>query len=167
MNECIAWIMVVSKVTNPSKQTVFSAGDTIRDKLGFKEALEVIGPYDVVAEARDESLQGLYETTKLIAELDTVASTTTYISVRQGKGKSTERPKCCILLEVVLKYIDSIFKTIMDLDEVVRADIILGPFDMIILANVDLANLSGFLNNLFKKTQGIARSITLPELPES
>jgi len=170
MNELRAWVLVVSKVPDLSEDNVFSAGDAIRNELvekkpGFHQALEVVGPYDVVVEITGDSTEDLYEKTRAIASRDTVASTTTYVAARSYDNKeATETPNCCLLVGVADPYSELVMEEIQKLKkEVVKADIILGPFDMIVMARVKLAELSMFLDKLLK-VRGIVRTVTLYEL---
>lgn len=172
MGELRAWVMVVSKVSDFSKDNMFSAGDAIRNDLvekkpGFHLALEVIGPYDVVVEITGDSTEDLYEKTRAIASLDTVASTTTFVVARSYNKDVAKTPNCCILVGVADPYSDHVMEEIKKgFDEVVKADIILGPFDMIVMARVELAKLPLFLDRLLK-VRGIVRTVTLYELARS
>lgn len=169
MGELRAWVMVVSKVPDLSEDSVFSAGDAIRNDLvkekpGFHLALEVVGPYDVVVEITGDSTGDLYEKTRAIASRDTVASTTTFVAARSyDKKDAVEPPNCCLLVGVAGPYLDHAMEGIRSFDEVVKADIILGPFDMIVMARVKLGELSLFLDKLLK-VRGIVRTVTLYEL---
>lgn len=169
MGELRAWVMVVAQVLDPSKDDVFSAGDEIRRNLvkkepGFHWALEVVGKYDIVVEITGNSIGDLYEKTRAIASLGTVESTTTFVAARSYDNKdATEAPNCCLLLRVTGPDLDHVMEEIQKCKEVVKADIILGPFDMIVMAEVEQARLSLFLNELLK-VRGIQRSVTMYEL---
>ena len=163
MPTCRAWVMVVSRVADPEKHTPFSAGTEIRRT--HPQALEVIGPYDVVVPVEGASLDDVYDATKRIAALPTVASTTVYVSVDPDpRGRGAEA-SCCILVGALLSDVGKAVVEIRDFPEVVLADLVLGPFDMLVMARIKLTELSGLLRRLIG-VRGVVRTVTLYELEE-
>lgn len=165
MADLRAWAMVTSRAVRPG-DTLFSAGDTIRTELHFREALEVIGPYDVVVEVKGSSVKQIYKRIRSISSLDTVASTTTYMSVYPWNKKSPQPSNVCMLIDAVAANVEDVWKRIRSIDGVQKADIVLGAFDIIVLAKSEMKRLSGFLNKVIE-TPGIVRSVTMIALGRS
>lgn len=152
--------MVVSKPAGPF-DTVFSAGDELRHGK-HPDALEVIGPYDVIVPINGSSLEDIYAQSKEIAHLDTVANSTTYVSV-WSNAKSSGPARCCILMEVDLARHEKAPQKILALEHVLRVDVILGPFDLVVLADVGLDGLHDFLAEIVR-VEGVMRSLTMYEI---
>lgn len=160
-----AWAMISARVSRPSGQTLLSAGDAIQQEL-HDDVIEVIGPYDAVVEVKENSLEEIYEHVHRIACLETVAGATTYVTVKQGGRKllpTLTGTRVCIMVDATAREVESVWRMLQEIHSVETADIVLGAFDIIAIARVELACLSAFLGDLVQ-IPGILRTVSMLEL---
>jgi len=145
-----------------SKKAGTNAGDQIRAK-GFK-AKDVLGPYDVVVEVYAKGITELFEQRITpINLLPEIGACTTYLAVDERTREDTkEEPFAYILMDVSQpELIITRNKIFEDHREIQKADIVLGPFD--IVAEVGVHSIQE-LAQLFRdltKNPGILRTVTL------
>ena len=116
----------------------------IKERLGF-DGLEVYGMYDVVIESEANSIQELHRKINEIDRMGIVRGTETFIVAREGKRKEVHGVNtfAYVLIDTSPGGMEEAQSTVADLGEVKKADIVFGPFDVIVdvaVKNMDELN---------------------------
>jgi len=155
-----AWIMV------SAKESGLDVGKLIRDDLNF-DAIEVLGPFDVVVRADVKNLQDLWENyISLINSLPLVGSCTTFLSIFERTKPTDQRPSAFILIDAAQSEHIEIQEELFKMREVQRVDIVLGTYDIIaeVTAN-SIQDLFQVVRRVIKASKNILRTVTMVAFP--
>jgi len=166
-----AWIMVNARTAT------LEAGKRIRSELRLP-VTSVWGIYDEVVEVNIDSSGKLYdevigklsdEVIAKIDELEEVAACTTYLAIDE-KSKRPEKigkQHAFSLIDTTQPKSKEVRDKLFSLDEVQKADIVLGPFDVIVeYVTDDLPGLFKAQEKLLFGTTGVVKTVTLIAFPE-
>ncbi|MEM2872547.1 MAG: Lrp/AsnC ligand binding domain-containing protein [Nitrososphaerales archaeon] len=155
-----AWIMV------SAKESSLDVGKLIRDSLNF-DAIEVLGPYDVVVRADVKSLQDLWENyISLINSLPLVGSCTTFLSIFERTKPIDKKPSAFILIDASQSEHIEIQEELFKMKEVQKVDIVLGTYDMIAEITAEsLQDLFQVIHKVIKASKNILRTVTMVAFP--
>ncbi|MGB9659149.1 MAG: Lrp/AsnC ligand binding domain-containing protein [Nitrososphaerales archaeon] len=157
-----AWIMV------SAKESALDVGKLIRDDLNF-DAIEVLGPYDVVVRADVKSLQDLWENyISLINSLPLVGSCTTFLSIFERTKPVDKKPSAFILIDASQSEHIEIQEELFKMKEVQKVDIVLGPYDIITEVVVDsIQDLFQAIRKIIRASKNILRTVTMVAFPSN
>jgi|GEM_PF-3473243 len=155
-----AWIMV------SAKESALDVGKLIRDDLNF-DAIEVLGPYDVVVRADVKNLQDLWENyISLINSLPLVGSCTTFLSIFERTKPVDKKPSAFILIDASQSEHIEIQEELFKMKEVQKVDIVLGIYDMIAEITVDsIQDLFQVIYKVIRSSKNILRTVTMVAFP--
>ncbi len=155
-----AWIMV------SAKRSSLDVAKLIRDGLNF-EAIEVLGPFDVVIRANVKSPQNLWENyISLINSLPLVGSCTTFLSVFERTKPINQRPSAFILINAAQSEHIEIQEELFKLKEVQKADIVLGAYAIIAEVTASsIPDLFQVVRKVVNVSKNILRTVTMVALP--
>jgi len=156
-----AYIMVTAKLQRP--RTLAS----IKEKTGL-DGLEVYGPYDAVVELEAETVEGMHRKVNEVDRLGIIQGTTTYVVAREGKAKRLKalpRTFAYVLIDAAPGGVEEVHKSVSELREVRKADIVFGPYDLV--ADVTVRDLKE-LGRVVREITGmdsVLRTCTLISVP--
>jgi len=138
----------------------------IKARTGL-DGIEVYGPFDVVLEAEVDSISELYRMVTEIDKMGIIHSTTTYVVAQEGKKKATQIPKtfAYVLVDAAPGNIEKVHAGVSEIEEVKKADIIFGPYD--IIADIGVRNLDE-LNRVVRRIlsmDSVLKTCTLISFP--
>jgi DNA-binding Lrp family transcriptional regulator len=157
-----AWIMV------SAKESALDVGKLIQDSLNF-DAIEVLGPYDVVVRADVKSLQDLWENyISLINSIPLVGSCTTFLSIFEKTKPLDQRPSAFILIDAAQSEHIEIQEELFKMKEVQKVDIVLGTYDIIAeIAVNSIQDLFHVIRKIVRASKNILRTITMVAFPNN
>ncbi|MEM3383285.1 MAG: Lrp/AsnC ligand binding domain-containing protein [Nitrososphaerales archaeon] len=157
-----AWVMV------SAKESALDVGKLIRDSLNF-DAIEVLGPYDVVVRANVKNLQDLWENyISLINSLPLVGSCTTFLSIFEKTKPIDKIPSAFILIDAAQSEHIEIQEELFKIKEVQKVDIVLGPYDIIVEVVVNsIQDLFQAVRKIIRTSKNILRTVTMVAFPSS
>jgi hypothetical protein len=149
-----------------AKESALDVGKLIRDDLNF-DAIEVLGPYDVVVRADVKNLQDLWENyISLINSLPLVGSCTTFLSIFERTKPVDKKPSAFILIDASQSEHIEIQEELFKMKEVQKVDIVLGIYDMIAEITVDsIQDLFQVIHKVIRFSKNILRTVTMVAFP--
>jgi len=149
-----------------AKESALDVGKLIRDDLNF-DAIEVLGPYDVVVRADVKNLQDLWENyISLINSLPLVGSCTTFLSIFERTKPVDKKPSAFILIDASQSEHIEIQEELFKMKEVQKVDIVLGIYDMIAEITVDsIQDLFQVIYKVIRSSKNILRTVTMVAFP--
>ena len=143
----------------------------IKDELHLKRTFRVLGPYDAVVEI--EMLPDIYAVSDLFSHfitrinyLETVGACTTYLAVSEKSKPRREKPFAYILIDAAPQDLISVHEKVFKYKEVQEADIVLGPYDIIVEIVVKSWEKLLKVLNKIRATAGIIRTLPLVVIRE-
>jgi DNA-binding Lrp family transcriptional regulator len=149
-----------------AKRSSLDVAKLIRDALNL-EAIEVLGPFDVVIRADVKSPQDLWENfISLINSLPLVGSCTTFLSIFERTKPIDQRPSAFILINATQSEHIAIQEELFKMKEVQKADLVLGTYDIIaeVMAN-SIPDLFQVVRKVVNVSKNILRTVTMVALP--
>jgi len=136
--------------------------ENIKDKFKLR-AIPLFGPYDIVVEVeKAKDNEDLFENfITPINMIEGVTACTTYSSVGARIKQSPKEPFAFVVIDGAPRRLKAILDELDMMEEVQKADIVLGPFDLI--AQVAASSTSDLKSALARITKivGVARVLTL------
>ncbi|MGQ9718967.1 MAG: Lrp/AsnC ligand binding domain-containing protein [Nitrososphaerales archaeon] len=145
-----------------AKRSSLDVGKLIRDDLNF-DAIEILGPFDVVVRADVKSPQDLWENyISLINSLPLVGSCTTFLSIFERTKPIDQKPSAFILIDAAQSEHIEIQDEIFRMREVQKVDIVLGTYDIIaeVTAN-SIPDLFQVVRRMMNVSKNILRTVTM------
>lgn len=158
--EICAWMMVFTRRVDRT-DTVFTAGDFIRKNPSCYHATEVLGPYDLVVSVTGKTLENIYQYQRDLQELDVVGNIATYPVIKSfARTHGGFSPTGYILIETCSGEAELVWRRLKDVADILRRDVVMGLFDIIVVTNIPIIQLSSLLSSI-RKINGVLRTVTL------
>ena len=154
-----AYVMLTAKIQRPETLA------KIKARTGL-DGIEVYGPFDAVLEAEVDSIGELRRMVVEIDKMGVIQSTTTYVVAEQGKKRAARgKTFAYVLVDAAPGYVEKVHASVSEIQDVRKADIIFGPYDVI--ADVGVRNLEA-LNRVVRRILGmdyVLKTCTLISFP--
>lgn len=149
------WTMVTARKADAE------VADQIRSSLR-RPAYNVYGIYDAVVELEAGNEKEIKSLLDQMERLPLVASNTTYVVTSpKTKEEARRKPFAYILVDAAPGQSNHVRDKFYQLEEVQKADIVLGPYDIFVEVAVDsLAELRRILTKVFG-TSGLIKTVTM------